>query len=219
MPPTGPPFIPFAPIVTELFRLWSADDPFVAELLWAIAGAETAGTAGEIAGLPFIGEIELLFPCCTGPEPPTATAGEGVEELVAFGGDETAFFAVEAYDRVGCDALVEFGAWLGICDCWETEVIELSFSKATSCDFRGRLMTSRRAERERADILSQKRGSDVKSDLFLREAEDDESRRLGVEGVEIAVESKLIALGFGVSKDGLCRRSFSRVKECVAAGR
>jgi len=139
--------------VTELFRLWSADDPFVAELLWAIAGAETAGTAGEIAGLPFIGEIELLFPCCTGPEPPTATAGEGVEELVAFGGDETAFFAVEAYDRVGCDALVEFGAWLGICDCWETEVIELSFSKATSCDFRGRLMTSRRAERERERIF------------------------------------------------------------------
>jgi len=43
------------------------------------------------------GEIELDFPCCcTGAEPPTATAGEGVEEPVAMGGDETAFFAVEA---------------------------------------------------------------------------------------------------------------------------
>lgn len=97
-------------MVTELFLLWS--EPLVAELLWAIAGAETTGTAGEIAGLPFIGEIELDFPCCTGPAPPTATAGEGVDELVAFGGDEFAFFAVEAYD-----ALVEFEAWLGSCAC------------------------------------------------------------------------------------------------------
>jgi hypothetical protein len=75
------------------------EPPFIAELLCAIAGAETTGTAGEIAGLPFTGEIEEDFPwfCCTGgAEPPTATAGEGVEEPVAMGGDETAFFAVEA---------------------------------------------------------------------------------------------------------------------------
>lgn len=71
----------------------------MAELLCAIAGADTTGTAGEIAGLPFTGEIEEDFPwfCCTGGAgPPTATAGEGVEEPVAIGGDETAFFAVEA---------------------------------------------------------------------------------------------------------------------------
>jgi len=98
-PPTGPPFMPLGPfalIVTEIFRPCSL--PLIAELLWAIAGAETAGTAGEIEGLPFTGEIELDFPCCccTGAAPPTATAGEGVEEPVAMGGDETAFFAVEA---------------------------------------------------------------------------------------------------------------------------
>jgi hypothetical protein len=70
----------------------------MAELLCAIAGAETTGTAGEIEGLPFTGEIEFVFPCCcTGAEPPTATAGEGVEEPVAIGGDATApFFTVEA---------------------------------------------------------------------------------------------------------------------------
>lgn len=50
---------PFALIVTELFRPCSL--PLIAELLWAIAGAETAGTAGEIEGLPFTGEIELDF--------------------------------------------------------------------------------------------------------------------------------------------------------------
>jgi hypothetical protein len=107
-PPTGPPFIPFAGIVTELFRLWSFE-PLITELLCAIAGAETAGTAGEIEGLPFTGEIEFDFPCCccTGAAPPTATTGEGVEdEPVAIGGDETAFFAVEAYDKVDCDALL-----------------------------------------------------------------------------------------------------------------
>jgi hypothetical protein len=89
-----------------------------------MAGAETAGTAGEIGALPFTGETDDDFPwCCTGAEPPTATAGEGVEEPVAIGGDETAFFAVEAYDWVDCDALVELEAWLGIWDGWETEVI------------------------------------------------------------------------------------------------
>lgn len=56
-------------------------------------------------------------------EPPTATAGEGVEEPEATGGDETAFFAVEAYDKVDCDALTEFEAWLGTLFCAETEVI------------------------------------------------------------------------------------------------
>lgn len=94
--------------MTELFRLWSFE-PLIAELLCAIAGAETAGTAGEIEGLPFTGEMEFDFPCCccTGAAPPTATTGEGVEdEPVAIGGDETAFFAVEAYDRVDCDALL-----------------------------------------------------------------------------------------------------------------
>jgi hypothetical protein len=56
--------------------------------------------------------MEDDFPsCCTGAEPPTATAGDG-EEPVAMGGDETAFFAVEAYDKVDCDALVVFEAWL-----------------------------------------------------------------------------------------------------------
>ena len=89
----------------------------IAELLWAIAGA-TAGTAGGIDVLPFTGEIDEDFPCCcTGAEPPIATAGEGVEEPVAMGGDETAFFAVEAYDRVGCEALELLEAWLGIEDC------------------------------------------------------------------------------------------------------
>lgn len=94
--------------MTELLRLCSFD-PLSAELLCAIAGAETTGTAGETEGLPFTGEIEFDFPCCccTGAAPPTATTGEGVEEdPVAMGGDETAFFAVEAYDRVDCDALL-----------------------------------------------------------------------------------------------------------------
>ena len=111
-PPTGPPFAPkllgpFA-IVTDGFRLWSFEPPLT-ELPCAIAGAETAGTAGGIENLPFTGETEDDFPCCcTGAEPPTATAGEG-EEPVAMGGDETAFFAVEAYD-----ALVVFEAWLAV---------------------------------------------------------------------------------------------------------
>jgi hypothetical protein len=88
-----------------------------------MAGAATAGTAGGIDALPFTGgETEDDFPCCTGAEPPTATAGEGVEEPVATGGDETAFLAVLAYDDVE-DALEEFAGWLGIWDCWETEVI------------------------------------------------------------------------------------------------
>ena len=82
-------------MVTEFLRLCS-EPPFAAELC-AIAGAETTGTAGGTEDLPLAGEIELDFPCCcTGAEPPTATAGEGVEEPVAMGGDETAFFAVEA---------------------------------------------------------------------------------------------------------------------------
>lgn len=118
-PPTGPPLATYplllALMVTELFRLWS---PLIAELLCAMAGATTTGTAGLTAGLPFTGEIEADFPCCcTGAEPPTATAGEGVEVPVAMGGDETAFFAVEAYDGVDCDALELLEAWLGIEDC------------------------------------------------------------------------------------------------------
>jgi hypothetical protein len=116
-PPTGPPF----GIVTELFRLWSFEPPFTAVLPCAIAGAATAGTAG-IGALPFTGEIDFVFPCCcTGAEPPTATAGEGAEEEpVAMGGDETAFFAVEAYDGVDCDALVVLEACVGFEVCWET---------------------------------------------------------------------------------------------------
>jgi hypothetical protein len=43
-----------------------------------------------------------------------------VEEPVAMGGDETAFFAVEAYDGVDCDALVVLEACVGFEDCWET---------------------------------------------------------------------------------------------------
>jgi hypothetical protein len=78
-----------------------------------MAGADTAGTAGGIGALPFTGETEEDFPCCcTGAEPPTATAGEGVEEPVAMGGDETAFLAVEAYDCE--DVLEELEGWLGI---------------------------------------------------------------------------------------------------------
>jgi hypothetical protein len=54
---------PFAFIVTEVLRVWSVEPPpFMAELLCAIAGAEITGTAGEIDGLPFTGEIELVFP-------------------------------------------------------------------------------------------------------------------------------------------------------------
>jgi len=109
-------------MVTELLRLWLLEPPLTDALPCAMAGAATAGTAGEIGALPFTGETEDDFPCCTGAEPPTATAGEGVEEPVAMGGDETAFLAVEAYDEVD-DALEEFAGWLGIWDCWETEVI------------------------------------------------------------------------------------------------
>jgi hypothetical protein len=109
-------------MVTELLRLWLLEPPLTDVLPCAMAGAATAGTAGEIGALPFTGETEDDFPCCTGAEPPTATAGEGVEEPVAMGGDETAFLAVEAYDEVD-DALEEFAGWLGIWDCWETEVI------------------------------------------------------------------------------------------------
>jgi hypothetical protein len=48
------------------------------------------------------------------------------------GGDETAFLAVEAYDKVDCDALEVFEAWLGMeVDC-ETEVICGICSKMTS---------------------------------------------------------------------------------------
>lgn len=100
-------------MVTELLRLWLFEPPLTDALPCAMAGAATAGTAGEIGGLPFTGETEDDFPCCTGAEPPTATAGEGVEEPVAIGGDETAFLAVEAYDDVE-DALEEFAGWLGI---------------------------------------------------------------------------------------------------------
>ena len=72
---------------------------FMGLVLCRTAGVVTAGTAGVIAGLPFTGEIELdLACCCTGAAPPTARAGEGVEELVATGGDETAFLVAEAYD-------------------------------------------------------------------------------------------------------------------------
>ena len=71
----------------------------MALVLWATAGVVTAGTAGGIAGLPFTGEIELDFACCcTGAAPPTARAGEGVEEPVAIGGDVTAFLVADAYD-------------------------------------------------------------------------------------------------------------------------
>lgn len=55
------------------------------------------GTAGVIEDLPFMGEIDEDFPCCcTDGAVPTATTGDWVEELVATGGDETAFFTVEA---------------------------------------------------------------------------------------------------------------------------
>jgi hypothetical protein len=68
-----------------------------------------AGTAGVIAALPLTGEMELdLAFCCTGCAPPIATAGDGDEELVAMGGDETAFLVAEAYDCADCDALVVF---------------------------------------------------------------------------------------------------------------
>lgn len=92
---------------------------FMALVLWATAGVVTAGTAGVIAGLPFTGEMELDFPwCCTGATPPTARAGEGVEEPVAIGGDATAFLVAEAYDCVDCDTLLVLeAAWLGICGC------------------------------------------------------------------------------------------------------
>jgi len=60
---------------------------------------------------------------CWEADPPTTTAGVGVEEPEATGGDETAFFAVEAYDRVGCDALMVFEAWVGMLFC-EMEVID-----------------------------------------------------------------------------------------------
>ena len=101
-------------MVTELLRLWWLEPPLTDALPWAMAGAVTAGTAGGTAALPFTGgETEDDFPCCTGAEPPTATAGEGVEEPVATGGDETAFLAVLAYDDVE-DALEVFAGWLGI---------------------------------------------------------------------------------------------------------
>jgi hypothetical protein len=52
-----------------------------------------------MAALPFTGEVELDFACCcTGAAPPTARAGEGVEEPVAIGGDVTAFLVADAYD-------------------------------------------------------------------------------------------------------------------------
>jgi hypothetical protein len=51
----------FAFMVTEALRLWS--DPPLVELPCAMGGAETAGTAGETADLPFTGEIEADFPC------------------------------------------------------------------------------------------------------------------------------------------------------------
>lgn len=99
--------------MTELFRLWLVEPPLAAALPWAMAGAETAGTAGEIGALPFTGETDDDFPCCcTGAEPPTATAGEGAVEPAAMGGDETAFFAVDAYDWA--DALAVLEGWLGI---------------------------------------------------------------------------------------------------------
>lgn len=47
-----------------------------------------------------------------------------MEEPETTGGDETAFFAVEAYDKVDCDALMEFEAWLGRLFCAEMEVID-----------------------------------------------------------------------------------------------
>lgn len=97
-------------MVTELLRLWLLE-PLTDELPWAMAGAATAGTAGEIGALPFTGETDDDFPCCTGADPPIATAGEGVEEPVAMGGDETAFLAVLAYEVDDALAALEAG-WL-----------------------------------------------------------------------------------------------------------
>ncbi len=89
----------------------------MALVLLDATGVVTAGTAGVIAVLPFTGEIELDLACCTGGAPPTASVGEGVEEPVAIGGDETAFFVAEAYDWVDCDALIVLWAWLVFCGC------------------------------------------------------------------------------------------------------
>lgn len=98
-PLTGPPLNElrlFALIVIEDFLLWFGV-PLITELLYAIDGADTAGTAGEIECLPLIGIIELDFPWlgCTGPKLPIATMGDCDEEPAATGGDETAFFAAE----------------------------------------------------------------------------------------------------------------------------
>ena len=82
-------------MVTELFRLCSIAFPFSAGVL-AMAGVETTGTAGGIDDLPFTGEIEEDFACCTGATLPTATAGDWEDEPVATGGDETAFLVAEA---------------------------------------------------------------------------------------------------------------------------
>lgn len=51
-------------------------------------------------GLPFTGDTELDFPCCT--EPPTVTGA--AEESVA------AFFVALAYDRAGAGAEAARGA-------------------------------------------------------------------------------------------------------------
>lgn len=56
------PFIvlgPLALIVTEDCLSWIE---LTTELLYAIAGAETTGTAGEIEGLPFAGRTAPDFP-------------------------------------------------------------------------------------------------------------------------------------------------------------
>ena len=89
------------PMVTEGFRLWSfaplSEEP-----------RTTAGTAGVMGALPFIGAGEGAFAFCAGVDPP-AMAGLELATITGVAAAGLVAPAAEAYDVVA-GAEVEFGA-------------------------------------------------------------------------------------------------------------
>jgi hypothetical protein len=80
-------------MVTEGLRLWSAAPPLTEE------PRTTAGTAGVMGALPFIGAGEGAFAFCTGVEPP-AIAGLELATITGVVAAGLVAPAAEAYDVV-----------------------------------------------------------------------------------------------------------------------
>ncbi len=106
-------------MVTELFRLWSAELPLRVEEPCTTAGTAVTGTAGMIVDLlPFIGDADedLALWCAAGTDP--TTTGAPCEPVAMAGAaGRLGAPAAEAYD--GAEGTwVEFGAgifcWLAV---------------------------------------------------------------------------------------------------------